>query len=131
MCRRRRPGTRAALRKTRLLPPKACAPPSRPILHAARCRHQRQLRPGLAPGTVAVALDAAGTLAKDLRGQPGPQRAPVQFTESGFADEVGRRLRSHGPGGEGHPVVLVSGFPSPTRRSRRRLDRPRLKICSG
>jgi coenzyme F420-0:L-glutamate ligase / coenzyme F420-1:gamma-L-glutamate ligase len=63
-------------------------------------------------GTVGVALGAAGIPSlKDLRGQPDLNGRPLQFTESGFADEVAAAASLlMGQADEGHPVVLVSGF---------------------
>jgi len=63
-------------------------------------------------GTVGIALGAAGIPAlKDLRGKPDLNGRPLQFTESGFADEVAAAASLlMGQADEGHPVVLVSGF---------------------
>jgi coenzyme F420-0:L-glutamate ligase/coenzyme F420-1:gamma-L-glutamate ligase len=63
-------------------------------------------------GTVGVALGAAGIPAlKDLRGKPDLHGRPLQFTETGFADEVAAAASLlMGQADEGHPVVLVSGF---------------------
>jgi coenzyme F420-0:L-glutamate ligase / coenzyme F420-1:gamma-L-glutamate ligase len=63
-------------------------------------------------GTVGVALGAAGIPSlKDLRGHPDLNGRPLQFTESGFADEVAAAASLlMGQADEGHPVVLVSGF---------------------
>jgi coenzyme F420-0:L-glutamate ligase / coenzyme F420-1:gamma-L-glutamate ligase len=63
-------------------------------------------------GTVGIALGAAGIPSlKDLRGRPDLNGRPLQFTESGFADEVAAAASLlMGQADEGHPVVLVSGF---------------------
>jgi coenzyme F420-0:L-glutamate ligase/coenzyme F420-1:gamma-L-glutamate ligase len=63
-------------------------------------------------GTVGVALGAAGIPAlKDLRGKPDLHGRPLQFTETGFADEIAAAASLlMGQADEGHPVVLVSGF---------------------
>jgi coenzyme F420-0:L-glutamate ligase/coenzyme F420-1:gamma-L-glutamate ligase len=63
-------------------------------------------------GTVGIALGAAGIPAlKDLRGKPDLNGRPLQFTESGFADEVAAAASLlMGQADEGHPVVLVAGF---------------------
>ena len=63
-------------------------------------------------GTVGVALGAAGIPAlKDLRGRPDLNGRPLQFTETGFADEVAAAASLlMGQADEGNPVVLVSGF---------------------
>ena len=63
-------------------------------------------------GTVGVALGAAGLPALiDLRGQPDLFGRPLQFTETGFADEIAAAASLvMGQADEGHPVVLVSGF---------------------
>jgi len=63
-------------------------------------------------GTVGVALGAAGIPALvDLRGKPDLHGRPLQFTETGFADEIAAAASLlMGQADEGHPVVLVSGF---------------------
>jgi coenzyme F420-0:L-glutamate ligase/coenzyme F420-1:gamma-L-glutamate ligase len=63
-------------------------------------------------GTVGVALGAAGLPALvDLRGKPDLHGRPLQFTETGFADEIAAAASLlMGQADEGHPVVLVSGF---------------------
>jgi coenzyme F420-0:L-glutamate ligase/coenzyme F420-1:gamma-L-glutamate ligase len=63
-------------------------------------------------GTVGVALGSAGVPAlMDLRGKPDLHGRPLQFTETGFADEVAAAASLlMGQADEGHPVVLVSGF---------------------
>jgi coenzyme F420-0:L-glutamate ligase/coenzyme F420-1:gamma-L-glutamate ligase len=63
-------------------------------------------------GTVGIALGAAGIPAlQDLRGKPDLHGRPLQFTETGFADEVAAAASLvMGQADEGHPVVLVSGF---------------------
>ena len=63
-------------------------------------------------GTVGIALGAAGIPALvDLRGQPDLHGRPLQFTETGFADEIAAAASLlMGQADEGHPVVLVSGF---------------------
>lgn len=63
-------------------------------------------------GTVGVAIGAAGVPAlRDLRGRPDLVGRPLQFTETGFADEVAAAASLvMGQADEGHPVVLVSGF---------------------
>jgi coenzyme F420-0:L-glutamate ligase/coenzyme F420-1:gamma-L-glutamate ligase len=63
-------------------------------------------------GTVGVALGAAGIPALvDLRGRPDLHGRPLQFTETGFADEIAAAASLlMGQADEGHPVVLVSGF---------------------
>jgi coenzyme F420-0:L-glutamate ligase/coenzyme F420-1:gamma-L-glutamate ligase len=63
-------------------------------------------------GTVGVAIGAAGVPAlRDLRGRPDLAGRPLQFTETGFADEVAAAASLvMGQADEGHPVVLVSGF---------------------
>jgi coenzyme F420-0:L-glutamate ligase/coenzyme F420-1:gamma-L-glutamate ligase len=63
-------------------------------------------------GTVGVALGAAGLPSlMDLRGKPDLHGRPLQFTETGFADEVAAAASLvMGQADEGHPVVLVSGF---------------------
>jgi coenzyme F420-0:L-glutamate ligase / coenzyme F420-1:gamma-L-glutamate ligase len=63
-------------------------------------------------GTVGIALGAAGIPAlQDLRGQPDLHGRPLQFTETGFADEVAAAASLiMGQADEGRPVVLVSGF---------------------
>jgi len=63
-------------------------------------------------GTVGVALGAAGIPAlKDLRGKPDLHGRPLQFTETGFADEIAAAASLlMGQADEGHPVVLISGF---------------------
>jgi coenzyme F420-0:L-glutamate ligase/coenzyme F420-1:gamma-L-glutamate ligase len=73
-------------------------------------------------GTVGIALGAAGIPAlKDLRGKPDLHGRPLQFTETGFADEIAAAASLlMGQADEGHPVVLVCGFaltdaPSPAR----------------
>jgi coenzyme F420-0:L-glutamate ligase/coenzyme F420-1:gamma-L-glutamate ligase len=46
-----------------------------------------------------------------LRGKPDLHGRPLQFTETGFADEVAAAASLvMGQADEGHPVVLVSGF---------------------
>ncbi len=63
-------------------------------------------------GTVGIALGAAGIPSlKDLRGKPDLHGRPLQFTETGFADEVAAAASLlMGQADEGNPVVLVSGF---------------------
>jgi coenzyme F420-0:L-glutamate ligase / coenzyme F420-1:gamma-L-glutamate ligase len=63
-------------------------------------------------GTVGIALGAAGIPALvDLRGKPDLHGRPLQFTETGFADEIAAAASLlMGQADEGHPVVLVSGF---------------------
>ena len=63
-------------------------------------------------GTVGVALGAAGVPSlRNLRGKPDLHGRPLQFTETGFADEVAAAASLlMGQADEGHPVVLVSGF---------------------
>jgi len=63
-------------------------------------------------GTVGIALGAAGIPAlTNLRGKPDLNGRPLQFTETGFADEVAAAASLlMGQADEGHPVVLVSGF---------------------
>jgi coenzyme F420-0:L-glutamate ligase/coenzyme F420-1:gamma-L-glutamate ligase len=63
-------------------------------------------------GTVGVALGAAGIPSlRDLRGQPDLNGRALQVTETGFADEIAAAASLlMGQAGEGHPVVLVSGF---------------------
>ena len=63
-------------------------------------------------GTVGVALGSAGVPAlMDLRGKPDLHGRPLQFTETGFADEVAAAASLlMGQADEGNPVVLVSGF---------------------
>ena len=48
---------------------------------------------------------------RNLRGKPDLHGRPLQFTETGFADEVAAAASLlMGQADEGHPVVLVSGF---------------------
>jgi coenzyme F420-0:L-glutamate ligase/coenzyme F420-1:gamma-L-glutamate ligase len=63
-------------------------------------------------GTVGIALGSAGVPAlMDLRGKPDLHGRPLQFTETGFADEVAAAASLlMGQADEGHPVVLVAGF---------------------
>jgi coenzyme F420-0:L-glutamate ligase/coenzyme F420-1:gamma-L-glutamate ligase len=63
-------------------------------------------------GTVGIALGAAGVPSLiDWRGKPDLHGRPLQFTETGFADEVAAAASLlMGQADEGHPVVLVSGF---------------------
>jgi coenzyme F420-0:L-glutamate ligase/coenzyme F420-1:gamma-L-glutamate ligase len=63
-------------------------------------------------GTVGVALGSAGVPAlMDLRGKPDLHGRPLQFTETGFADEVAAAASLlMGQADEGNPVVVVSGF---------------------
>jgi coenzyme F420-0:L-glutamate ligase/coenzyme F420-1:gamma-L-glutamate ligase len=63
-------------------------------------------------GTVGIALGAAGIPAlTNLRGKPDLNGRPLQFTETGFADEIAAAASLlMGQADEGHPVVLVSGF---------------------
>jgi coenzyme F420-0:L-glutamate ligase/coenzyme F420-1:gamma-L-glutamate ligase len=63
-------------------------------------------------GTVGVALGAAGIPAlTDLRGKPDLHGRPLQYTETGFADEIAAAASLlMGQADEGHPVVLISGF---------------------
>ncbi len=63
-------------------------------------------------GTVGIALGAAGIPAlQDLRGRPDLHGRALQFTETGFADEVAAAASLvMGQADEGHPVVLVCGF---------------------
>ncbi|HEY6259732.1 MAG TPA: coenzyme F420-0:L-glutamate ligase [Xanthobacteraceae bacterium] len=78
-------------------------------------------------GTVGVALGAAGIPAlRNLRGQPDLNGRPLQFTETGFADEIAAAAALlMGQADEGHPVVLVSGFaPSDAAIAARALIRP-------
>jgi len=69
---------------------------------------------------VGIALGAAGIPSlKDLRGKPDLHGRPLQFTETGFADEIAAAASLlMGQADEGNPVVLVSASSSPTRRSR-------------
>ena len=78
-------------------------------------------------GTVGVALGAAGIPALvDLRGRPDLHGRPLQFTETGFADEIAAAASLlMGQADEGHPVVLVSGFtPTDAPVAARALLRP-------
>ena len=53
----------------------------------------------------------ASRRSKDLRGTPDLAGRPLQFTETGFADEVAAAASLlMGQADEGNPVVLVSGF---------------------
>ena len=63
-------------------------------------------------GTVGIALGAAGIPAlTNLRGKPDLNGRPLQFTETGFADEIAAAASLlMGQADEGHPVVLVCGF---------------------
>ncbi|HLH95198.1 MAG TPA: coenzyme F420-0:L-glutamate ligase [Xanthobacteraceae bacterium] len=63
-------------------------------------------------GTVGIALGAAGIPSlRDLRGRPDLHGRPLQFTETGFADEVAAAAALvMGQAAEGHPVAIVSGF---------------------
>jgi coenzyme F420-0:L-glutamate ligase/coenzyme F420-1:gamma-L-glutamate ligase len=63
-------------------------------------------------GTVGIALGSAGVPAlMDLRGKPDLHGRPLQFTETGFADEVAAAASLlMGQADEGQPAVLVSGF---------------------
>jgi len=63
-------------------------------------------------GTVGIAIGAAGIPAlTNLRGKPDLNGRPLQFTETGFADEIAAAASLlMGQADEGHPVVLVSGF---------------------
>jgi len=64
-------------------------------------------------GIVGVALGAAGIPALvDRRGEPDLSGAPLRITETALADELAAAASLlMGQGGEGHPVVIVSGLP--------------------
>ncbi|OFZ97495.1 MAG: coenzyme F420-0:L-glutamate ligase [Betaproteobacteria bacterium RIFCSPLOWO2_02_FULL_62_17] len=70
-------------------------------------------------GTTGTALGVAGVPAvEDLRGRPDLFGRKLRSTEVAVADELAAAASLlMGQAGEGHPVVLVRGFPYPLRES--------------
>ena len=70
-------------------------------------------------GTIGTALGVAGVPAvEDLRGMPDLFGRKLRSTEVAVADELAAAASLvMGQAGEGHPVVLVRGFPYPLRES--------------